>query len=154
MKTPLKAIALLSFLFCSLTASAGDLTWTVPDTWEDLKQSSSMRLATLAVKEDKSLLVKVSRFPGHVGGELANVNRWRGQLGLKGIKSADLEKELTVIETKAGKAKLLDISNNGKQMLAVMLKEEKYTYFFKLMGTSDKVGKQKEALIELTKSIK
>ncbi|MCH2208698.1 MAG: hypothetical protein MK132_22905 [Lentisphaerales bacterium] len=149
-----KFISILVFFFVSISAMATDLSWTVPSSWEDLKQSSSMRLATLAPKANKELLLKVSRFPGNVGGELANVNRWRGQIGLKGIKAADLEKSLEIIETKVGKAKLLDISNAGKQMLAVMLPNNKQTYFFKMMGTDKDVSKEKAALIELVKSIK
>lgn len=150
-----KAVITLLFLLTSISSSfAADLGWSVPATWEDLKQSSSMRLATLAPKTNKELLVKVSKFPGNVGGELANVNRWRGQIGLKSIQATELEKALEVIETKVGKAKLLDISNNGKQMLAVMLPFNKQTYFFKVMGAQADVSKEKDALKELIKSVK
>lgn len=149
-----KLLIFMSVIFICTSSMAEDLKWTVPSTWEDLKQASSMRLATLAPKENKDLLVKVSRFPGNVGGELANVNRWRGQLGLKGIKPNELTKALEVFETKVGKAKLLDIKNNGKQMLAAMVPFNKQTYFFKVMGAEAEVSKEKAALVELIKSFK
>ncbi len=146
-----KIISVLALLIVSV--SAQDLTWTLPDTWELSPKKSSMRLATFLVKADKSLSISASRFPGDVGGELANVNRWRRQVGLAPVKAEDLQKGLEVIESKAGKAKLLDISNGEKQMLAVMFPYKGNTYFFKLSGTKEGVSKQKESMIKLVKSL-
>ena len=149
----MKKLSIL-ILLIGIGLHAKDLSWTVPEGWVDLNVSNSMRLATLAPKDNKALQVKISKFPGNVGGELANVNRWRGQIGLGAIKEADLNKSLEVIDTKAGKAKLLDITNGGKQMLAVMLPHKGSTYFFKLMGNADDVKKQKDAMTTFIKSIK
>lgn len=42
-----------------------------------------MRLATYEMQGPSGPIeVAISRFPGDVGGMLANVNRWRGQVGL------------------------------------------------------------------------
>ena len=54
------------------------------------------------------------------------------QLGLKAIKPNELTKTLEVFETKVGKAKLLDIKEKRRQMLAAMVPFNKQTYFFKL----------------------
>ena len=150
----MKKILVVALLFLSTMASAKELEWTIPDNWELSPKKSSMRLATFTVKGDASLAISVSRFPGNVGGELANVNRWRGQIGLEPVTAGDLQKGLEVIESAVGKAKLVDISNDGKQMLAVMLPYEKSTYFFKLMGAEDAVSKQKESMVKLIKSLK
>ena len=144
--------SILLFSFICLSIHAQNLSWTVPSSWEDTKVSSSMRLTTLAVKANKDLKISVSRFPGNVGGEVANVNRWRRQIGLAAVAANKLV--LEEIETKAGKAKLLDISNNGQQMLAGMIAFKGSTYFFKMTGKADDVKKQKKAMIELLKSLK
>lgn len=150
----MKKVLAVSLLFLCSIAGAKDIEWTIPDAWELSPQKKAMRLATFLVKADKALAISVSRFPGDVGGELANVNRWRGQVGLEPVKAEDLQKGLEVIESKVGKAKLVDISNGGKQMLAVMLPYEKSTYFFKLMGSKESVSKQKENMVKLIKSLK
>ena len=150
----MKALLYTTIFMIGVSAFAEGLTWTVPDGWEDTGEKSSMRIFTLAVKENKALLIKGFAFKGNLGGELANVNRWRGQIGLGPIKEEELAKNLEVIESKAGKAKLVDISNNGTQMLAVLLPYKGFTYSFKIQGKADEVKTQKKTLIEFVKSLK
>lgn len=149
---------LILFLLISIISTASaqlkDLEWTLPDAWELSNKKSMMRIATFVVKEKKELAVSASKFGGKAGGELANVNRWRGQLGLKPVSAEELKKTLEVIETKVGKAKLVDISNDKNQMLAVILPYNNSTYFFKLMGAKVDVSKQKENMVKLVKSLK
>ena len=149
-----KIIFTLIFVSLSSVLSAQDLSWTIPDTWELSPEKKAMRLATFLVKDDPSLAIAVSRFPGDVGGELANVNRWRRQIGLPAVTAENLQEGLELIESAVAKAKLLDISNGDKQMLAVMLPYKGSTYFFKLTGSKDKVSKQKESMVHLVKSLK
>lgn len=66
--------------------------WTVPDGWTLDPEPRQMRLATyLAPDPGGEVEVAVSRFPGRVGGELANINRWRGQMGLSPVDASGLE---------------------------------------------------------------
>ena len=150
----MKKVLIVALLFLSSVLSAKDLEWTIPDAWELSPTKSSMRLATFTVKADKSLAISVSKFGGNAGGVLANVNRWRGQLGLAALNAEDLEKSLETIDVAVGKAKLVNIGNDTNQMLAVILPQEKSTYFFKLMGNKKTVSKQKENMIKLIKSLK
>ncbi|QKK08577.1 MAG: hypothetical protein HND58_10645 [Planctomycetota bacterium] len=66
--------------------------WVVPDGWTEDPQPRQMRLATYLVSGPEGPQeVAVTRFAGRVGGELANINRWRGQMGLPAIGEPDLE---------------------------------------------------------------
>lgn len=59
------------------------LRWTLPPGWTDTGESNEFRVATLVTGEgDDRVEVAVSRVPGQAGSIAANVNRWRGQLGL------------------------------------------------------------------------
>lgn len=74
----------------------GGLSWQPPEDWVASSRDVSMRLATYYVggtdaEAGEGLEVAVSAFPGDVGGRLANVNRWREQLGLEGITAAELD---------------------------------------------------------------
>ena len=76
----------------SAPAADRDTPWVVPDGWELDPGERPMRVATyLAPVEGGTVEVAITRFPGTVGGELANLNRWRGQMGLAPVGEAELE---------------------------------------------------------------
>ena len=68
-------------------------TWTVPEGWEEEKGSGE-RLATVTVPSEPPMELTVTSLPFRGGSEeayrLANVNRWRGQLGLEPIEEEAL----------------------------------------------------------------
>ena len=71
---------------------AGGVTYTVPEGWEDLP-ASGIRKANLNISDGNGTAeLTVLVFPGDVGGRLANINRWRGQLGLNDATPEDLSK--------------------------------------------------------------
>ncbi len=70
--------------------------WRTPDGWRLVPTDEPMRLATFEVRGsgggDRSVAeVTLTRFAGDVGGELANVNRWRRQVGLSSIGEGEAE---------------------------------------------------------------
>ena len=66
--------------------------WTAPPGWAEDPAPKQMRLATyIAPDAAGPVEVAVTRFGGRVGGDLANINRWRGQMGLPPIGEAELE---------------------------------------------------------------
>ncbi len=84
------------------TAPGADRPWTVPAGWVEDPMPRQMRLATYVVpatpdSEGSVALaeVAVTRFGGRVGGDLANINRWRGQMGVGPIAEAELESAIT-----------------------------------------------------------
>src|SRR5690606_17030938 len=71
---------------------AGAEPWVAPAGWSRMPGERPMRVATYeAASESGPVEVAVTRFPGRVGGELANINRWRGQMGLPAIDESELE---------------------------------------------------------------
>ncbi|MFI4915491.1 MAG: hypothetical protein ACIAS6_03155 [Phycisphaerales bacterium JB060] len=68
--------------------------WAAPAGWRRVDQERPMRLATYVIESGDAgdaVEVAISRFPGDVGGMLANVNRWRGQVGLAPVASGELD---------------------------------------------------------------
>jgi hypothetical protein len=58
------------------------ISWTIPASWRPGPQAE-MRYATFYLGPQESPLeLTVSKFGGVVGSVLANINRWRGQIGL------------------------------------------------------------------------
>src|SRR5688572_21226281 len=73
------------------TAAGAGLTWTAPAHWK-AKPGSAMRKGSYAVPGEGGAEadLSITAFPGDVGGELANLNRWRGQIQLPPITDAEL----------------------------------------------------------------
>jgi hypothetical protein len=100
--------------------------------------------------------VTISKFPGEAGGQEANINRWRGQLGLSPISGAD--SSVSSLEIDGRKAYLVDIkgtnARSGKQarMVAIGVPRSDETWFYKLLGDEAAVEKEKSAFIQFVKS--
>ena len=74
------------------TTAGMALTWKAPANWQS-KPATSMRKATYTIAGDGAEAeLAITAFPGDVGGELANVNRWRGQLKLPELTADELAK--------------------------------------------------------------
>lgn len=66
--------------------------WAAPEGWVLDETPRQMRIATYMAPTDSGQQeIAVTRFGGRVGGELANINRWRGQMGLAPIGETQLD---------------------------------------------------------------
>ncbi len=83
-------------LLSTLTVDGEKLNWKVPEGWSEKTTGNQMRAATL-VAGDSKLEIAISFLPAEDATAndylIANINRWRGQIGLANIGAADLPKE-------------------------------------------------------------
>jgi hypothetical protein len=135
---------------------SGGLRWTLPAGWTEAP-GGQMRFATLKPpvlgKIDGSVVV----LPGPAGGELANVNRWRNQIGLPPIDEAALAGARKVIQTKAGPLKVYDFTNGGKdgsRVVAGLTESGGNTWFVKLSGDAGSVGAARDDFLKLLRSLR
>ena len=136
--------------------------WQKPETWQE-QPGKSMRIGSFLIPgpDGRKAEVAVTTFPGDVGGDFANVNRWRGQIQLPPIAEAELSAAITALDLPTGKFQLLDIAStepliDGKykaRILGAWLKQAERTWFFKLMGDDESVGAQREALLGFLRSV-
>ncbi|MEM9084144.1 MAG: hypothetical protein AAGB34_11155, partial [Planctomycetota bacterium] len=105
-----------------LDEAAGDEVsepWVVPIGWLRDPEPRPMRLATYRiVKDDTEVEVAITRFPGRVGGDLANVNRWRNQMGLGPIDRDVLAKSLERFSSEGFDGYEIRIESDSNVMLA------------------------------------
>ena len=157
------ACAALAFtaLVCPSAAAAerwsGDgISWELPEGWKQQEGNSPLRFAEINTGDN--LVLVVSRFPGDVGGTLANVNRWRAQLNLKPVDEKELGKVTKPVQAGSTQALLVDFtSDSGEQrMLGLILPDKKNqrTWFFKLTGPAKKLGERAEKFEQLVKSVR
>ena len=140
------------------TASGADLMWTAPSTWA-VKTGSAMRKGSYAIKGDGGEAdLSITAFPGDVGGDLANINRWRGQIQLPPIGEGDLAAAVQRLERNGLKIGLVDLGGAGgagaQRILGAIVPHAGGTWFFKLTGPDALVAKEKSAFTAFLDTIK
>jgi hypothetical protein len=140
------------------TASGADLTWTAPAHWT-VKPAGAMRKGSFAVKGDGGEAdLSITAFPGSTGGLLANLNRWRSQLGLAPLADADLATNVEHLDAGELHLDVVDFAGNagGKptRTLGAVVPHGSDTWFFKLMGPDGLVAHEKPAFLEFLRTIK
>lgn len=138
------------------------LQWKTPAGWEE-QPAGSVRIASFGITADggRKADVSVTQFPGDVGGDLANVNRWRNQLQLGPINESELAKYVTTLDLPLGQFLLTEmvsesaVLGEGRHagMVGAWLKQPDRTWFFKLAGDSELVAKNRDAFIAFLRSL-
>jgi len=141
------------------TASGPGLSWTAPAAWQS-KPLGAMRKGSYNITGEAgaSADLSITAFPGAVGGEFANVNRWRGQLGLAPIAEADLTSAVTHLSQNGLTLTFVDLAGteaaNPQRMLGAMVPYDGAMWFFKLSGPDALVVATRPAFLEFLKTVK
>jgi hypothetical protein len=136
------------------------LTWKTPEGWTEVPPGE-MRLASFKVrgKDGQQADVSVIPLPGLAGSDEANVNRWRGQLGLSPGSPEELQKTVENVEAGGQRAQLYDLagSNSGgkaMRIVGVIQHRAEETWFYKMTGDAGLVEQQKPAFIQFVQGVK
>ena len=145
----------------AMTASAGKPTWIVPTGWQEIPGGQFLVAKfTIAGAGKAQAAVNVSSSTGNGGGLAANVNRWRGQLGLGELTGDELTKSVKSIPTAAGPVTLVEMdgidarTGQPTALVGAMVLQAGQVWFYKLMGDTPVVGAQKEAFIQFVRGVK
>ncbi|MCX6903123.1 MAG: hypothetical protein NTW03_06515 [Verrucomicrobia bacterium] len=136
-------------------------TWKTPAGWEELAPGE-MRLGSFRVKDTGGQQADVSiiPLPGLAGGDLENVNRWRGQVGLMPVQAEDLAKLAAKIEIAGDAAQLYDLagqppgSSAKTRILAAIQRREGVVFFYKMTGEDALVASQKPTFTSFLQSVR
>lgn len=123
----------------AMAPSGADVVWTVPAGWNEVKSEQAMRVATFQAAGSE---VTVAAFPGTVGGNLANVNRWRGQIGLDPIGEPELANLLVSSQEGKTQVSLLTLTGSAGQVMlaAIILPGDDQTWFVKSVTDASKAA--------------
>lgn len=139
----------------SRTVTANGLTYEVPEGWEVAGQKP-MRLATFLVNRDaKQLEITLSRLGANPGSMLANVNRWRGQIGLGDIDQAELDEQTQTVVIDGADCPSFELdSPQGRAIYVVVAKRPDSTLFIKMMGDRELAADEKATFQRFAESIR
>ena len=141
------------------SSNSGKPAWQTPPGWQEANAGQFLVAKYLIAGPDNTQAsVNVSSSGGTGGGIAANVNRWRGQLGLGELPEGDITKQLSAVETGAGKAFQVQISGTDSRsgqkasIVGIIVPQDGQTWFYKLMGNDQLVERQKEAFTKFVQS--
>jgi hypothetical protein len=136
-------------------SGADALRWTLPGGWGQ-SFPGGMRFATFKVPGSGTIDGSVVTLPGDAGGELPNVNRWRGQIGLGPIDPAGLAAARTTVRSRVGVANVYDFASAGpgkRRLIAAILMVDGSSWFIKLTGDAEPVTAARPAFLKLLESL-
>jgi hypothetical protein len=137
-------------------SQTGELSWSLPKGWTE-SRTGGMRYATLKPPAEGKIDVSVTVFPGEAGGELANVNRWRNQIGLPPLEAAALAKDRKSLRSPAGGLALFDYTSEGQvktRLVAAILFAGGNSWFVKMVGDAGPVAASRGDFIRLLESLR
>ena len=139
-------------------SKAGKPEWTVPAGWQEAPPTQMVLARFQVSADDGKAEITVSTFPGDVGGLVANVNRWRGQIGLGPINQAEVDKLVTSLDASGSKAMLVDMigqkDNRKIRLVGAIVPRAGRTWFYKLLGDEAAAGREKKALTRFVQSVR
>jgi hypothetical protein len=133
--------------------------WTVPASWQSVSPSQFLLAQFMVQTNGAQAEVNISQLAGEGGGLLANVNRWRRQLGLPPVsQEEDFSKMVDSLTVPGGQAQVVDFNGTNvktgqvARLVGVVLPRNGQTWFYKLMGDPAVVAAQKDAFLKFIQS--
>ncbi|HWA28781.1 MAG TPA: hypothetical protein VG734_24230, partial [Lacunisphaera sp.] len=125
--------------------AAGGLTWTAPSGWAP-KPLGSMRKGSFSIKGDGGAEadLSITAFPGATGGLEANLNRWRGQVGLPPQSDSEVTAAVEKFTSNGLEFLVADYAGGGNRLIGAIVPYQGNSWFFKLMGPDALVAGQKD----------
>ena len=126
-------------------ATASALAWRAPPHWQE-QTAAGFRRGSFLIPgpEGTTADLSIIAFPGDAGGLAANLNRWRNQIGLPALASADVQAAIEHVDTPAFHVDLVDYSGetDGKpvRIIGAILEHDGESWFFKLVGAEEIVA--------------
>jgi hypothetical protein len=136
------------------------MSWKVPGGWAVAPERSFRNANYFAGSEDVEAYMTV--LPGDAGGPLANVNRWRAQMGQSPLTLADFD-QLEHVPMLGGSGVLVEIEGSFQSMSGNVLADAVMigalgqvpgrSVFVKMIGPSELVLDQRQSFLEFCKSL-
>ncbi|MBV9079599.1 MAG: hypothetical protein JO102_00605 [Elusimicrobia bacterium] len=143
----------------ALQSGGGDragVHWKAPAGWKENPPSQMRAGSFTASANGQPIDISVVALAGDAGGELANVNRWRGQLSLPPVDEAALKDIARPATAGPHKITLVEFSSEdgARRLLAAILARPDKTWFFKATGDTGAVKSIKPAFLNFVGGVR
>lgn len=133
-----------------------DPTWEAPTHWQ-AQSGSAMRKGSWLVINNQGVTADMSvlAFPGDVGGDLANINRWLGQIQASPIDTETMEQWKQSGKRDVGGFPGYTVFLEGKEQATygAIVRVHTHTWFFKLTGDKNLVETERTSVDQLLDTV-
>lgn len=139
----------------SIGDAAGGLVWQMPEAWSQTAPRS-MRVVTFRPHANPQTECWISSWAGEVGGVMANITRWRAQVGMAPLTTNQVA-ALPKISVLGGEAMILDAlpsGEGGQALLALLSYVDGQSTFVKMIGPKNEVEAEREHFMDLCRSLR
>ncbi len=148
----------------SASSNETSVHWNVPSGWREMP-GGGMRLVSFKSDASPDVDISIVTLSGSVGGLMANINRWLGQIKLPALSESEFDEFISHqpnLKNKDGLLiRLVDFSsllnNGGPQALSILagiLEFDEQTIFVKMIGPVSAIDKNREAFKSLCESLR
>ena len=129
--------------------------WQVPSGWK-AAGPKPMRLASFDIPNAAGNGdVSISKLSGNGGGLLANVNRWRGQVGLAPLEAGALAANSKAVATAGGDSGTwVELVGTEKTILGAIVARGEVSWFFKLTAPAAVAAQNRDVFEQFVRSIR
>lgn len=134
----------------SAPGGSGDIRFQKPDPWMAVAPKQFIQSAFMVVDGKKELLITVSRAGGSA---VANVNRWRGQMGLEPLDEPGVAQLLKEFPVGSRPGALLEMATESQALVVALIPAGGSTIFIKMMGDPKLATQERERFEAFARSV-
>tara|TARA_R110002072_G_scaffold173600_3_gene328451 strand:- start:10553 stop:11533 length:981 start_codon:yes stop_codon:yes gene_type:complete len=134
--------------------SIPEMSFDVPDGWVSGSLKPFRKISWNIDQDGKTAEFYVSSLAAAGSDVAQNVNRWRGQAGLKSLSKEELASEVEDISIGDESGSLIVISGEKQSIIGAIVVKGDTGWFFKLVGDPDVVSREKANVRTFLKSVK
>ena len=130
------------------------MTFEVPDGWVTGSLKPFRKISWNVDYDGKTAEFYVSSLAAAGSDVALNVNRWRGQAGMKSLSKTELSNEVEEISIGGETGSIIEISGVKQSIIGAIVVKGDTGWFFKLIGDPDAVSHEKDNVRAFLKSVK
>jgi hypothetical protein len=123
--------------------------YVTPDHWVDRGPATMVEQSWTVGEAAEQVRITLS----FAGGDLpANINRWRGQVGLPNLPPDEIQGEPIEVTGKA--SQMFDLDGEKKRIIGIIVPAERLSLFVKITGPAAKVAAEKASFLDFARTLK
>ena len=135
-------------------AASDEFSFTAPQGWKPGTTGPFRKAAFEVVDGDQKCEITISSLAAAGSALLPNINRWRGQIGLKEIEQAELQKVLEPISIDGRDGHVVELTGDRKSIFGAVVIVGDQGWFVKLTGDKALADREKASFMSFAKSLK
>jgi hypothetical protein len=137
-------------------SAPSDLTYEVPKDWSPGTMNAMRKAAFQVTDGDQKIEITIATAGGDL---LANINRWRGQIGLEPTTQPELDQQMKKLKVGSSSGDYIELTGPAdapkpQSIYGVIVNHTGQTWFFKLVGDTALAQREKSNFESFVQSVK